>query len=216
MRSSDALRSLGSLCAGQHGLVTAAEANAVGVGSEARRRLVREGALDAVGPGVYLLDGLPEPIHLYIRIAWLRLDPATPAWERDGLGSRDGVVSHRSACVVHGLGDIPSPAVELIAPRRRRITGPWLRLRVRSGLSSREVTVLDGLPVTTVALTITDLLRDRADGGHVGGVILDAERQGLIDPDQLAPHVERFAPSYAMPGASGRDLLGVLASMATP
>lgn len=76
--------------------------------------------------------------------------------------------------------------------------------------------MLDGLPVTTVALTIIDLLRDRADGGHVGGVILDADRRGLIDPDQLAPRVERFAPSYAMPHTSGRDLLSVLVSMATP
>lgn len=175
-----------------------------------------EGALDAVGPGVYLLGGSPEPSHLEIRVAWLRLDPATPAWERDGLGTSDGVVSHRSACVVHGLGDIPAPAVELMVPKRRRITGPWLRLRVRTGLSACEVTMLDGLPVTTAALTIIDLLRDRADGGHVGGVILDAERRGLIDPDQLAPRVKRFAPFYAMPRAGGRDLLSVLVSMAAP
>jgi predicted transcriptional regulator of viral defense system len=204
------------LSAGQQGLVTAAGANAVGVDGSARRRLVCEGALDAVGPGVYLLDGFPEPSHLEIRVAWLRLDPAMPARERDGLGTNDGVVSHRSACVVHGLGDIPAPTVELIVPRRRRITGPWLRLRVRTELSVCEVTMLDGLPVTTVALTIIDLLRDRADGGHVGGVILDAERRGLIDPDQFAPRVEKFAPSYAMPRASGRDLLSVLVSMAAP
>jgi hypothetical protein len=78
------------------------------------------------------------------------------------------------------------------------------------------VTVVDGLPVTTPTRTILDLLRDGADGGHVGGVIADATRRGLIDPQRLAPAAAAFAPRYAMPGATGLDLLDALIAQSVP
>lgn len=210
------LRELGAICARQAGLVTAAQARAGGLSSTRRRSLVRSGALEPVGRGVYLWTSDPEPNHLDIRVAWLRLDPAAVPWERDGLGLNDGVVSHRSACVLHELGDIPAPAVELTVARRRRVTTPHVVTRVRASLSANEVERLDGLPVTTVARTIVDLLRDSADGGHVGGVIADAQRRELIDPERLAPRVSRFASRYAMPGADGLELLAMLAAMSVP
>jgi len=212
----DALSALRAISAGQAGLVTAAQAGAVGLDGAQRARLVRAGLLEAVDRGVYWLTADTLPRHLEIRIAWLRLDPATTAGERDGLGANDGVVSHRSACVVHELGDIPAPVVELTVPRRRGVAMPYLRLRVRSGLSAHEVTVVDGLPVTTVARTVIDLMRDSADGGHVGGVIADAERRGLIDLEQLAPAAARLAARYAMPGSDGLDLLDALVAQSVP
>lgn len=178
--------------------------------------LVRDGALEAVGRGVYLWSGEAAPNHLEIRVAWLRLDPAAAARERDGLGADDGVVSHASACVLHEIGDIPAPAVELAVPRRRRTTAPHVRIRVRADLTPDLVAVVDGLPVTTPARTIVDLLRDGADGGHVGGVIADAERRGLIDSERLARAVARFAPRYGMAGDTGLDLLTTLAAMSVP
>lgn len=201
---------------GQAGLVTAAQARAAGLDGALRTRLVRAGLLEAVDRGVFRLTADALPRDLEIRVAWLRLDPAAAPGARDGLGMNDGVVSHRSACVLHELGDIPAPVVELTVPRRRRLAMPFLRLQVRSALSAHEVTVVDGLPVTTVERTVIDLMRDGADGGHVGGVIADAERRGLIDPERLAPAVARFAARYAMPGADGLDLLDVLVAQSIP
>jgi len=76
--------------------------------------------------------------------------------------------------------------------------------------------LLGGLPVTTSKRIIVDLLRDAADGGHLEGVIADAESRGLIDPERLASRVARFAAFYAIPGAGGRELLEMLSAMSLP
>ena len=206
---------LGGLAANQDGLVTSAQAMARGIEGVTLRRLRDAGLLEPVGRGVYLISGATTPTHLEIRIAWLRLDPPRPAWERDGRGEKDGVVSHRSACLLHQLGDIPAPNVELTVPGRLTTREPWVTLHRHDGpLSAEEITVVDGLPVTTVDRTILDLLQDGADGGHVGGVIADAERHGLLDRRALAQQVGQFGQRYAMPGASGAQLLSMLTAEA--
>jgi hypothetical protein len=164
-----------------------------------------------VGRGVYLISGATPPTHLEIRVAWLRLDPARPTWERDGLGEKDGVVSHRSACLLHQLGDIPAPHVELTVPRRLTTRESWVKLR-RRPLPAEDVTHVDGLPVTTVNRTVLDLLRDGADSGHVGSVIADAEHRGLLDLEALAGQAGQYANRYAMGKASGAELLSALAA----
>ena len=155
------------------------------------------------------------PSHLDIRVAWLRLDPARPAWERDGRGTKDGVVSHRSACLMHELGDIPAPKVELTVPGRLTTREPWVELHKHSGpLDPADIVVVDGLPVTSIERTVVDLLENGADAGHVGGVVADAEHRGLVDLGALAARVEHFGARYAMPGAPGSELLSALAAQA--
>ncbi|MFG3208025.1 hypothetical protein [Streptomyces sp. NPDC048192] len=74
-----------------------------------------------------------------------------------------------------------------------------------------EITTVDGLPVTTAVRTITDLLRAGADGGHIGGVIADAERRDLIAVDDLAQRVQPFARKYGLKAsAAGYDLISHL------
>lgn len=213
MRRDAALRALEDVAADQAGLVTAAQATARGVERVTQRRLATAGLLEHVGRGVYRLVGAPPPQHLELRTAWLRLDPATPAWERDGLGTDDGVVSHRSACLLHDLGDIPTPHVELTVPRRRTTREPGVRLH-QAALNPAEVTIVDGLPVTTVERTIMDLLRGRADGAHVGAVLADAERRGLLDPDHLAEHLHGFARHYGLHDEDGTALIAALVEQA--
>jgi hypothetical protein len=117
-------------------------------------RLRDAGLLELVGRGVYQVTGAAPPTHLEIRVAWLRLDPARPAWERDGRGAKDGVVSHRSACLVHDLGDIPAPSIELTISHRMTTREPGVVLHLRSGgLRRRDVTIIDSLPVTIAERT---------------------------------------------------------------
>jgi predicted transcriptional regulator of viral defense system len=206
---------LGEYAAGQFGLVTAAQARLLGLDGAMLRTLLCAGALHRAGHGVYRLAGAPEPPHLEITVAWLRLDPGRPAWQRNGLGADDAVVSHRSACALLELGDLPHPRVELTVPRPRTARDTDVRLhRSRGPLPRGDVTSAAGLPVTTPARTIADLLSDHTDGGHVGGVIKDVLHRGLIGTAALAERVEPFAPHYAMPGATGGDLLAVLIAQA--
>ncbi|MFE7503575.1 hypothetical protein ACFU6O_31305, partial [Streptomyces albidoflavus] len=155
-----------------------------------------------------------SPRHLDIKAAWLRLQPTVFVWDRQAGHPDSGTVSHTSACQLHELGDIPAPDVEITVPRRRTTNDPFVRLRTAS-LRPEEITIVDGLPATTVPRTITDLLQAKADGGHIGGVIADANRRDLISLDDLARQVQPHARRYGLKAsASGRDLINHLVEQA--
>ena len=74
---------LGAIAQDQWGLVTRRQAEAAGVSRATITRLAADGSvLERVGHGVYHLAGAPWPDHLPLRVAWLQLAPAVPAWER--------------------------------------------------------------------------------------------------------------------------------------
>ncbi|MET7370312.1 hypothetical protein ABZS61_31485 [Streptomyces sp. NPDC005566] len=147
-------------------------------------------------------------------MARLRLQPGVFAAERS-LGDKvSGVVSHASACQLHSLGDILSPRAECCVPRRRTTTEPFVHLRIAT-MEPADITLAQGLPVTTVRRTILDLLRSKADGGHIGGVIADAERLDLMAIEDLQEAVLPFTRSYGLPAkATGSDLIEHLACQA--
>ncbi|WP_331450539.1 type IV toxin-antitoxin system AbiEi family antitoxin domain-containing protein [Streptomyces prasinus] len=214
MDRAEQVATLSGTAADQWGLVTAAQARDLGLGGVQLKRLTEAGLLESVGRGVYALPAAGLPQHLEIKVAWLRLQPGVPAWDRPLAGRDSGVVSHASACQLHGLGDIPAPDVEISVPRRRTTTEPFVRLRTVR-LDAADITVVDGLPVTTAARTIVDLLHAKADGGHVGGVIADAERRDLVDIDALARAVQPHVRKYGLPAAAtGHELIEHLAGQA--
>ncbi|MET9153847.1 type IV toxin-antitoxin system AbiEi family antitoxin domain-containing protein [Streptomyces griseoflavus] len=214
MERAEQLAILSGVAADQWGLVTAAQAKAHGLSAVQLKRLTEAGLLENVGRGVYALPAAGLPRHLEIKVAWLRLQPTVPAWERPIGGPDSGVVSHASACQLHSLGDIPAPDVEISVPRRRTTTEPFVRLRT-ADLPTADITLVDGLPVTTPARTIVDLLQTKADGGHVGGVIADAERRDLVDINVLAQAVQPYARKYGLrPAATGHELVEHLVGQA--
>ncbi|MFI1585588.1 type IV toxin-antitoxin system AbiEi family antitoxin domain-containing protein [Embleya sp. NPDC020630] len=210
MDRDDALRVLGEVAADQWGLVTTRQAEAAGVSRVNLARLADIDLVESVSRGVYRVSGSASTSHLEIKVAWLRLDPGVPAWRRavgDGLS---GVVSHASACELHDLGDIPADEVHISVPRRRTTRELAVRLHLLAH-EPGDVTVVDGLPVTTVDRTICDLLATRADAGHVGRVLVDADRRGLTDTRVLADRVQPFARAYGLRNADGGELLEHLA-----
>ncbi|MFJ2627659.1 hypothetical protein ACIO6T_30735 [Streptomyces sp. NPDC087532] len=205
----EALVKLGQVTAEQWGLITVEQSEQIGVDASSLAHLTCAGVLAVAEDGVFRLVGAPLTSHVEIKAAWLRLEPGTPAWQR--LAGDGGVVSHSSACLLHGLGDLPAGAVELLAASRNGGGGPGVRLHHGPEPEPAQITVVDGLPVTTVGRTITDLLRAGLDGGHVGGVVADSVRGGLVDIDDLAQEVAVFTSAYGLPeSASGRDLIGRL------
>ncbi|MET9588409.1 type IV toxin-antitoxin system AbiEi family antitoxin domain-containing protein [Streptomyces sp. NPDC006539] len=214
MERSEAIRAISAIAADQWGLVTTAQAEAAGVSRVDLARLADAELLDRAARSVYQVPGATPAAHLDIKVAWLRLDPAVPAWERQIGDDRSGVVSHASACQLHIVGDIPADDVELSVPRRRTTREPGVSFH-RTVVPTQDITVIDGLPVTTMDRTICDLLRARADAGHVGRVIADADQRGLIDTRTLAPRVQPYARFYGMPRTTeGTNLLESLADQA--
>ncbi|GAA4196658.1 hypothetical protein GCM10022252_44340 [Streptosporangium oxazolinicum] len=214
MRRDQALKTVGEQAADQWGLVTAAQAKSAGLSAVDLLRLVEADFLESVGRGVYLVTGAVRPEHLDIKVAWLRLEPKLPAWQRHSLETYGGVISHGSACELHQLGDLPTSLVEISVPRRRTTREPGVRMH-RAELEAADVVLVDGLPVTTAERTVIDLLAARVDGAHVGGVIADADRYGLTNRNSLGRRVARFTAAYGLPrSASGRQLLEYLVEQA--
>ncbi|MGW6642328.1 substrate-binding domain-containing protein [Streptomyces iakyrus] len=214
MTQADVLRALDTRAADQWGLVTTAQAKLDGVQGVQLLRLERSGALESVGHGVYRLAAAPPPEHLRIKVAWLRLAPGTPARDRRTDGPGSGVVSHTSACAVHGLGGRPHDPVELTVPSRRTTRDETVVLH-RARMEAEDITVVDGLPVTTVPRTVVDLLEDRADAARTGTFVAEAAARGLVRVGDLAPRVAAYAGAYGLPAeASGTELLEFLCEQA--
>ena len=184
---------LSAIAEDQWGLITRRQAVQAGIPRTTMERLTADGsALKKVAHGVYRLAGAPEPDHLELRAAWLQLAPGVAGWERE---PKDGVVSHRSAADMYGLGHLPEERHEFTVTGRRQSRREDVRIH-RRALGDAEWIVLRGLPVTRPARIASDLLYDKEDPTSVAHLIGDALR-GINDypgtvADALAPHAARF------------------------
>lgn len=188
----------------QWGLITRRQAERAGISKTTLERLTTEGSiLERVAHGVYHLTGAPVPDQTDLRAAWLQLAPQTYAWERT---PGQGVVSHRSAAALYGLGHLPADRHEFTVPTRRQSRRPDVRIHVRQ-LSPGESVEIRGVPVTRPARIAFDLLSDREDPEAVAHIVVDAIRGTFDYPgsfaDALAPHAAKF-------GLRGGDGLALL------
>ena len=188
----------------QWGLVTRRQMVARGIGQTTIERLSGEGGtLERVATGVYRITAAPTPDHLELRAAWLQLAPSIPAWNRT---SDEGVVSHRSAASLYGIGELPADTQEFTLPRRRQSRRSDVRIHVRK-LTSEEWISLKGLPVTRPLRIASDLLFDHEDPEAVARLIAESIRLVFDYPgtfaDQLARHASHF-------GLRNQDGLGLL------
>jgi len=198
-----------SITEGQWGLVTTAQAETVGVGALEVSRLNARGDLERIAHGVYRVRGSAPVEFLELRAAWLQLAPALFADQRLSRPEL-GVVSHASAARVQHLGDLLGDEHEFSTAQRRRTSRSDVRIW-KSAVPAEDLLVVDGLLVTTPLRTILDLLAAGEDGGHVGTVLVDAERAGTISRGDLASFVRRAAPDASRYGASSaRALLPLL------
>ncbi|GAA1853914.1 hypothetical protein GCM10009836_37470 [Pseudonocardia ailaonensis] len=197
---------LADIAAGQWGLVTTPQAVVVGLSRVQLSRLCKAGALIRLLHGVYALRGAMGTENIELRAAWLALDPRRLATDRLGDGPHGLVVSHASAAAFRGLGDLDADRHEFTAPSRKQTRRDDLRLH-RGVLAADEVTVYRGLPVTTPLRTVVDLLADGHDGGHVAGVVADALRLRMLNPDELAGRIGHFAPRFGLPRGDGNALM---------
>lgn len=193
MPAASTISKLARFAPDQWGLVTRRQAEAAGVSRATMTRLAGEGsALERVGHGVYHLVGAPLPDQLALRVAWLQLAPEVPAWRRT---PAEGVVSHRSAAALYGIGDLAADRHEFIVTERKRSRRPDVRLHIGK-LRDDEWIVLRGLPVTRPSRIASDLLTDREEPSAVAQVITDALRNVYDYPSTiaiaLAPHAARF------------------------
>ena len=187
----------------QWGLFTRRQAEATGMAWTTLSRLAASGAAERVAHGVYRLRGAPSADHLALRAAWLQLEPDTPAWER---GHDSGVVSHRSAAALYGLGDLPADVHEFTLPRRRQTRRTDVRLH-RGRLDEGEWISLRGLPVTRPSRIATDLLAAQEDPEAVAQIVADALGAVYDYPGTVAVTIAPQAARFGLRRGDGLALL---------
>jgi hypothetical protein len=192
---------LAAIAEDQWGLITRRQAKAAGISPATLQRLATGAVLERVAHGVYRVSGAPVPDQLDLRAAWLQLAPDVRAWER----TRDqGVVSHRSAAALYGLGHLPADQHEFKLPTRRQSRRPDVRLHQGA---VENWTDLRGLPVTRPAEIATDLLAEREDPAAVGHVIADAIRNAYDYPGMFADGLGGHAARFGLRRGDGLGLL---------
>jgi len=196
-------------------MVTSAQATAAGVNYMQLNRMTEAGLLERIGQGIYLMIGgqAAATRNRAHKVAWLRLDPGTPGWERPLLGANSGVVSHGSAAVLLQLGDLVAHDVEFTVTRRRTSRDPAVKLHRRT-LAAYEVTWADGLPVTTATRTLTDLLQAGIPVENAGSFLAEALDRRMVNVDSVISEVAPFAASYGCRPGSGQALVELLLNRA--
>ena len=204
MPYSNTLSRLAAVAEDQWGLITRRQAERAGIPRSTFARLAAVGSvLERVARGVYHLAGAPAPDHVELRAAWLQLAPDTPAWERT---LDQGVVSHRSAAALYGLGHLPADTHELTLPARRQSRRADVRLHHRP-LRKPECIQLRGLPATRPSRIASDLLADHEDPEAVANVIADAIRSAYDYPGTFVNSLGSYAAGFGLRRGDGLALL---------
>jgi very-short-patch-repair endonuclease len=187
-------RVIAELADRQHGVVATWQLIALGLNHDDIRYRARVGRLHRVHRGVYAVGYRTLTPKGYRMAAVLAYGP-------------DAVLSHRSAAAHWGIGRA-SWKIDVTTPRVRRS-----RKKIRahgSVLHPEDVTIQDGIPVTSVARTILDLAAQLRPHG-LTYIVEEADRRELLDLRALQRAIVR------RPRAAGiKRLNAVLAAYRGP
>lgn len=172
-------RRVWALARKQHGVITRVQLLALGFGPRSIEHRIAKGRLHPVARGVYAV-GTP---HLTRHGRWMAAVLAC---------GRDAALSHESAAALLDIrpqrrGEIEVSVPVRVSPRpkgvivhRRRRRGPW------------EVTVHEGIPVTSPECTLVDLAT-RLSRRQLEAAVNEADKRDLIDPESLRATLEKLA-----------------------
>lgn len=161
----------------QAGYFTAAQAQAVGFSRSLLSYYTKTGRFDRVRQGIYRLVQFPGSPYEDLFVAWLRTGP-------------DSVISHESALAVYELSDVLPGEVHVIVPRTASRRRNGIRQHTNR-IGNDEVTQRAGLPITTVARTIADVIAGGLAQDQVRQAIQEALRRGLTTRESLLAQAAR-------------------------
>ena len=185
---------LSKLAGRQHGLVTAAQLEALGLGRNGISQRVKRGALHRIHRGVYSVG----------HAALSRLGEFLAAVLAAGPGA---ALSHETCTELFEVRRWPASEIHVSAPRRRRIDG--IRTH-HTALGPLDVVVYRGIPVTNVARLLVDLT-DVTDAEEILGVISEAAWRKRLDLEATRAAIARANGRHnlqALEDALGRYLAG--------
>ena len=149
----------------RNGWFRTTDAVQAGVPRQQLARYVESGVLKRSAHGVYRFRDFPaQPFEDVIQ---------TCLW-----AGPDAVASDDTALAVYGLGEAMPSVIHITVPRRLRKRRDRVIVHVRP-LVAEDVTVRDGVPVTTTERTLRDIATDHP-ADVLRDVLQEAEIRGLI------------------------------------
>lgn len=136
--------SLAALAEAQYGVMTRRQLSANGLTPSMIKARIAAGTLVRIHPTVYALG------HRQLR--------REGHWLAAVLACAPGAaLSHREAAALHGLRPSGRSRIDVTTTRRLRDRRPGIELHHSTTLEAKDITTVDGIPVTTVARTLVDL-----------------------------------------------------------
>lgn len=164
-----------SLAEENDGLVTADHARQAGFTDSVLARLVQRGRIERTSRGVYRVPYLSPGRFSQYREAVL--------WAMANRGPERVAISHLTALGAYDISDANPQLIHVTVPKTARLRRQKPKGVVvhREDLSSQDITIREGIPLTTVERTITDLLRSGERMDLIRQAISGARREGFID-----------------------------------
>jgi predicted transcriptional regulator of viral defense system len=167
------------IAADHHGLFARHHLLELRVTPEERRHRLATGRWESVHDSAYRIAGTPARWHASVLAA---------CWA----GGTRAVASHRSAAELYGLPGGRRDRVEITCPRWRRARHQGIVVHESLALREDVVTVVDGIPCTTVERTLFDIAG--MNRPRTLDLAIDAAlRQGLTSVAALRDHVQGLA-----------------------
>jgi predicted transcriptional regulator of viral defense system len=160
-------RPLAELASRQHGVAAIWQLEELGLGRKAIEYALRSGRFHQLYRGVYAVGHTALSLRGRLLAAVFSAGPLA-------------VLSHRSAAMLWGLLPDSRPVIDVTTPDRGRTSKGGVRVhRVRS-LHPADVTVVDSIPVASVARTLFDIARTESPR-QLHYALDQAERLRVLD-----------------------------------
>ncbi|HXE44759.1 MAG TPA: type IV toxin-antitoxin system AbiEi family antitoxin domain-containing protein [Conexibacter sp.] len=184
---------MAALAGAQHGVVTRRQLRDLGLTSSMVEVRIETGLLIRLHRGVYAVG------HRQLR--------AQGHWLAAVLACGPGAaLSHREAAALHGLRPSSRGRIDVTTPRRLRDRRAGIDVHHATTLKARDVTNLEGIPVTTVERTLVDLA-NVVPQDSLAKALREAEHLRIVDAKKLQATLER---ARHRPGSGHARLTAVL------
>ena len=170
------------------GLVTSEQAHQAGFKDSVLVRLAQRGRLERPARGVYRIPYVPLNRFSQYREAIL--------WAKAHRGPTNVALSHETALVAYGISDANPATIHLTVPtatRLRRAAPKAVKVH-QADLGPNDIAIVEGLPLTTIARTVADLLASGSRMDFIKQAIAGARREGFIsnaEAQRLRRYVQR-------------------------
>jgi predicted transcriptional regulator of viral defense system len=161
----------------QRGFFTSAQVKQLGIDYPIQHYHKTAGNWLEVGRGMYRLSNYPsDPLDAFA---------ALMLWSHNRAGEAQAVVGFESALLLYNLGDVLPGKTHLIVPkgfRKRPPSGVQLH---KQDLQASEISLQQGVRVTTPQKTIIDLATDTISPEHLEHVVSEAVTRGMVRLSKL-------------------------------